>query len=619
MNTEPRQDASTSRNLVSLFEWRARKCAGAAAMKHKRNGRWEDVPWRDLARRARDVADGRAALGLRPGDRVAVVGDTNIEWLLADLGILVAGGVTVTIYQSSLPFDCQHILEDSGARFVFCDSAAQVNKIRAVRTKLAALEGVIRAQGAAADGFERTLAEVERMGTTYRASHPEAHEDRLASVGPDDVATIIYTSGTTGKPKGVVLTHGNWLYEAHAVGEINLIEPGDLVLMFLPMAHSFAKALEAAWFATGATAALVESLDRLMEDAAEVHPTVMPAVPRVFEKVFNTVVSTGFATPGPRGKVFRLAMESFEKYAAAREQERSYSSFGMLVARHLVFPKLARILAARFGGRMRLFVSGGAPLSFRIACFFELLGFTILEGYGLTETSAATFVNRPGQNLIGTVGLPMPGTAVRIAEDGEILVKGAGVMKGYHNHPASTAEVLQGGWLATGDVGQLDAAGRLRITDRKKDIIVTAGGKNVAPQILENELMGDPLISQVLVHGDRRRFVSALITLDEQRAREWAAEHGLASGEGVHLHPGLRARIQQTVDALNARTAGHSSIKKFAILARDFSQETGELTPTLKVKRRVITQKYQDLLDSFYVEPAPGEAPRPEVPGRPGR
>ncbi|BDG01566.1 AMP-dependent synthetase/ligase [Anaeromyxobacter oryzae] len=599
---ELRKGAPVAQNLVALFEEQARLRGARAAVKHKRGGGWEDVSWTEMARRARDVADGLAAMGVRPGDRIAIIGETNLEWILADLGILGAGAITVTIYQSNRPAECQYILADSGARFIFCDSEVQVAKIREVRAQLPALEGVIRAQGPAQGEFEHTLADVERAGAEWRNAHPRAHEERLAKIGRDDPASFIYTSGTTGNPKGVILTHGNWVYEAYAIEEIKIINEQDVVLMFLPMAHSFAKVIEAVWFATGATAAFVESLDKIMDNAAEVRPTVMPAVPRIFEKAYNTVVTKGLATPGLKGKLFHLSMESFEQYATAKEQGKEYASFGMLIGKKLVFPKLSHALAERFGGRMRLFVSGGAPLSPKIAWFFQVLGFTILEGYGLTETSAGTFVNRPGQNRIGTVGPPVPGTQVRIAEDGEILVKGGCVMKGYYGNEAATAEVLKDGWLYTGDIGFVDEAGHLKITDRKKDIIVTAGGKNVAPQNLENELKTDPLVSQVVVHGDKRKFLSALITLNEENARRWAADNRLPAGEGLHQDPRMRARIQQAVDALNAKQASYATIKKFAILPRDFTQDTGELTPTLKVKRKVVTQRYREVLDAFYAE-----------------
>ncbi len=593
--------APAAPNLVALVDRQVRMNAAGAAIKHKRDGRWQDVSWAELARRARDVSDGLAALGIRPGDRVAVIGDTNLEWMIADLGILGAGAITATIYQSNQPEECRYILENSGARLVFCDSAAQVAKLRAVKDRLPALEGIVRAQGAAADGYERALADLERLGQEWRKANPKAHEERVAKLGPGDVATLIYTSGTTGNPKGVVLTHGNWTYEAAAVEKIRVISTGDVILLFLPMAHSFAKVIQAAWLATGCSCAFVESLDKIMDNASEVRPTVMPAVPRIFEKAYNTVISKGFASPGLKGKLFRLAMESFDAYAEARVAGRTYSSFGLVVGKRLVFPKLKAALDERFGGRMRFFVSGGAPLSPKIAWFFDLLGFTILEGYGLSESSAASFVNRPGQNRIGTVGPPVPGTEVRIAEDGEILIRGPGIMKGYWSNAAASAEVLKDGWLLTGDIGHLEGE-HLKITDRKKDIIVTAGGKNVAPQNLEGELKTDPLVSQVVVHGDQRKFLSALIALNEENARKWAAEHGVPAAAPLHTHPAVIARIQEAVDAVNAKQASYSTIKKFAILPKDFTQETGELTPTLKVKRKVVTQRYQALLDGFYAE-----------------
>jgi long-chain acyl-CoA synthetase len=589
-------------NFVALFEEQARRRAGATAVRHKRGGAWSDVSWTELARRARDVADGLAALGLKAGDRVAIIGDTNIEWILADLGILGAGGITVTIYQSNKPHECQYILQDSGARFVFCDTDAQVQKIREVRAQLPALQGVIRAVGAPADAFERRLADLEADGVGWRQAHQRAHAERQAAIGAETPACFIYTSGTTGNPKGVVLTHRNWIYEGEAVASLDVIREDDSILLFLPMAHSFAKVIQAVWFSTGASVAFVESMDKIIENAGEVKPTVMPAVPRIFEKAFNSVVSKGLATPGLKGKLFKMTMDGFDAWVAGKEQGKDQVSLGLWIGRKLVFPKLAGVLAEKFGGRLRLFVSGGAPLSPKIAWFFQQVGQTILEGYGLTETSAGTFINLPTRNHIGTVGPPVPGTEVRIAEDGEILVKGAGVMQGYYQNPAATAECLRDGWFATGDIGVLDEAGHLKITDRKKDIIVTAGGKNVAPQNLENDLKTDPLISQVMIHGDKRKFLSALITLNEENAQAWAREHGVAAGAELPKEPKLLARLQQTIDALNQRQPSYSSIKRFAVVTRDFTQESGELTPTLKVKRKVVTKNYQALLDAFYAE-----------------
>jgi long-chain acyl-CoA synthetase len=592
-------------NLVQVFEQQVARLGARTAAKQKVEGRWQEVSWQELGRRARDVSDGLAALGVRPGDRVSVIGETRTDWIVADVGIMGAGAITVPIYQSNPSHECQYILENSGASWIFVDGEVQAAKIREVRGKLPGLKGVIRFGGGQA-GDERTLGEVERMGAEWRSQNPNAHAGRLAAVRPDDPACYIYTSGTTGNPKGVVITHGNWVYEAKVVGEMRLLLEEDLVLMFLPMAHSFAKVIETAWFAQGATAAFVESLEKLVDNAGEVRPTMMASVPRIFEKAYNAVVAKGLTTPGLKGKLFQMAMKGFDGWAEGKIRGEERSSFGFALGKRLVFPKMSQALKERFGGRMRLFISGGAPLSPKINWFFHLLDFTVLEGWGLTETSAGTTVNRPEKNKIGTVGPPVPGTEIRIAEDGEIMVKGGGVMKEYYKNPAATAEVFRDGWFLTGDIGEIDADGYVRITDRKKDIIVTAGGKNVAPQNLENALKSDPLISQAMVHGDQRRFLSALLTLNEENARKWAADNGVPEGAALHRDPRVVARVQQTIDALNASQASYAGIKKFAILEKDFSQETGELTPTLKVKRKFTSQKYKRILDGFYEEQVPG-------------
>ena len=591
------------RSLVEVFEAMAARQGNRAATKQKRDGHWAETSWTELARRARDVSDGLASLGVAKGDRVAILGETTTEWIIADLGVMGAAAISVPIYQSNKAHDCQYILADSGARYVFCDSEAQAAKIREVRNGLPELKGIIRFAGEASDGFERTLAELERAGGAWRASNEGAHGARLAMLSLGEPASFLYTSGTTGNPKGVVLTHGNWVYEAEAVAEVKLIQPDDLVLLFLPMAHSFAKVIEAVWLKVGCVAAFVESIDKIVDNAGEVRPTVMPAVPRIFEKAYNAVLSKGLATPGVKGRLFKWAMDSLDAYVEGLERGRQDGGgLGLAVGKRLVFPKLGAVLAQRFGGRMRVFVSGGAPLSTKIGWFFRMVGFEILEGYGLTETSAGTFVNPPGKAKIGTVGPPVPGTEVRIAEDGEVLVRGSGVMKEYYRNPQATAEVIRDGWFYTGDIGVVDREGYLKITDRKKDIIVTAGGKNVAPQNLENELKTNPLISQAMVHGDKRKFLSALVTLNEENVRAWARDNGVAVGGPLHENAKVRARVQDAIDALNGKQASYSTIKKFAILPGDFTQEAGELTPTLKVKRRYCTQKYKDVLDAFYVE-----------------
>jgi long-chain acyl-CoA synthetase len=596
------REIERARNLVEVFEISAARLGERTAVRFKQAGAWRELSWNELARRARDVADGLASLGIARGERVAILAETTADWIVADLGIMGAGAITVPIYQSNLAHECQYILENSETSWIFVDSEAQADKIRQVKDRLPNLKGLIRFAAGPRNGFERTLADLDADGVAWRKGNPRAHVERLGAIGLNDAACYIYTSGTTGNPKGVVLTHGNWVYEARAVAEANLINSDDLVLMFLPMAHSFAKVIEAVWFAVGAEVAFVESIDKIVDNAGEVRPTVMPSVPRIFEKAYNAVVTKGLETPGLKGKLFKAAMDGFEDWAAGKIAGKERTSFSFLMGKRLVFPKLAKALSGRFGGRMRLFVSGGAPLSPKIAWFFHLVGFTILEGWGLTETSAGTCVNRPGRNRIGTVGPPVPGTEIRIADDGEIMVKGGGVMKEYHKNPAASVEVFQDGWLLTGDIGELTADGCLRITDRKKDIIVTAGGKKVAPQNLENELKTDPLISQVMVHGDKRKFLSALITLNEENLRKWASDTGLRLDGDFATHSTVRARVQQVIDALNAKQASYATIKKFAILPKDLTQEAGEITPTLKVKRKFLAQKYQDILDALYAE-----------------
>ena len=593
---------ATSRNLVQVFEAQASRRGDATAMTFKRAGTWQQVTWKEMARRVRDAADGLASLGVKAGDRVSIVADTSCEWIIADVAIMSVGAITVPIYQSNPAHEVQYILHDAGASWVFVDHDHQVAKIREEKAKLPDLRGVIVFYGTAEGPFEQSLAALEKAGAAWRAANPGAHAARVAAVKSEDAASYLYTSGTTGNPKGVVLTHGAWTYEAEATAELRLVLPDDTILLFLPMAHSFAKVIEAVWFGQGATAAFVESLERIVDNASEIKPTVMPSVPRIFEKAYDAVLSKGMAAPGVKGWLFGLAMNGFDAWVDGKAKGMEVKTVGFRIGEKLVFPKLAAALSERFGGRMRLFVSGGAPLAPKINWFFTLLGFTLLEGYGLTETSAGTFVNRIGKNKIGTVGPPVPGTQVKIAEDGEVLIKGGGVMKEYYRRPEATAEVLKDGWLYTGDIGELDADGYLKITDRKKDLIKTSGGKYIAPQNLENELKGDPLISQAVVHGDNRKFVTVLITLSEENARRWATEQGIAEDEPLHANPKMRARIQQAVDALNAKQASYSSIKKFAILELDFTQERGDLTPTLKVKRKVVTERHKKLLDSFYNE-----------------
>jgi len=454
------------------------------------------------------------------------------------------------------------------------------------------------------DDWAMSLAALEELGARHAAAHPGEYERVAAAVTPESLATLIYTSGTTGQPKGVELTHDCWVYEGGAIAELQLIGPDDLQYLWLPLSHVFGKVLQAAQLHVGFPTAVDGRIDKLVDNLAVIRPTFVAAVPRIFEKVHNKMVMGAREGGALKLRIFNWAIGVGKKVSALRQQGKEPT--GLLgvehaLAQRLVFSKLQ----ARFGGRMRFFISGSAPLARDLSEFFHAAGILIVEGYGLTESSAASFVNRPEKFRFGTVGLALPGTEVKIAEsDGEVLLRGRGIMRGYHKRPAETAESLdQAGWLHTGDIGNLDADGFLRITDRKKDLIKTSNGKYVAPQMLEGKLKSIcPYISQVVIHGNNRNFVTALITLEDEATRKWAAESGLgtASMADIAQSEPLRRLIQGYMDRLNADLASYESVKKFAILPADLSQESGELTASLKVKRKVVETKFRAVLDSFY-------------------
>lgn len=595
-------------SLPALLEARAAALGERTAVLSKQGGRWQEVSWSELARRTRDVADGLAALGIEHGDRVAMLSDTRLEGLLSDLGIAAAGAIPVPIYQTSTPREVEHVLRDSGAVMVFCDGEAQVRKVREVREHLPRLRGVVRFDGPSGDGPEQPLAALEALGRAHGQDHPGDHAERVAEIEPGDPACILYTSGTTGVSKGVVLTHGNWLYAGAAVASMGTIRPDDLALVFLPFAHSFGKLCQAAWLHAGTRLALVESVEKLLEYAAEVKPTLLPAPPRVFEKIFGAVVARGASEPGLRGRLFRAALAAFDRWSQAQDRGEEVHDLALVLARRVVFPRIARTVRGRLGGRIRSLASGSAPLSPRISRFFEAIGIPILEGYALTETAATATATREGRIRHGTVGEVVPGMELRIAEDGEVLLRGPALMAGYWNAPEETAEVIRDGWLYTGDVGVLEPGGYLRITDRKKDVFKTSGGKMVAPQQIERELLAaEPLVGHVLVHGHARRFVSALVTLDAAAVRRWAEGAGVVLGEPLASDPAVRARIARAVEAVNRGLPRFATLKRFAILPGDFGTATGELTATMKLRRKAIEEKYRAELDALYAEePSPG-------------
>ncbi|HUB09380.1 MAG TPA: long-chain fatty acid--CoA ligase [Myxococcales bacterium] len=610
MLAKPKEAAAEAKNLLALMDQRVALQPGAVAAKYKSGSTWKEMTWADLAQRVRQAAEGFIRLGVQPGDRVCIFAATRLEWVVADMATLAAGAIVVPIYASNTAQEAAYILENAGATLCVVDSdqpdgrsPGRLTRIREAWAKTPALQKVVLFDGSGGDDA-RIHAWGEVASGTSTPELIEEREKRTAAVGPTSPATFIYTSGTTGNPKGVVLTHGNWVYEANASRDIGFMENNEIVLLFLPLAHSFAQVIKAAWLSLGFCLAFAESTEKVVDNCGEVHPTVLPAVPRIFEKVYNKVVSDGSAAPGLQGRLFRWAMGAFDEQATARlEGKPGPMSFAL--AKKIVFPKIKAKLDVRLGGAMRRFISGGAPLSRKLAYFFDELGFEILEGYGLTETSAGSCVNLPGRVRIGTVGPPFPGTEIKIAEDGEILIRGPGVMKEYYKLPEATAEAIdKDHWFHTGDIGEVDPAGYVRITDRKKDIIVTAGGKNVAPQNIENELKAFAIVSQAMVYGDRRKFLSALVTVSEEQAKKIAADKSLTYGDYADLtqKPAIREAVQSAIDAVNANLPSYETIKKFAVLPSDFTQESGELTPTLKVKRKFATQKYKNLLDGFYDE-----------------
>jgi long-chain acyl-CoA synthetase len=600
-----------ARNLLELLLERARSPKQPAAT-FKRNGQWVDVGWPQVLTDVENVAAGLVQAGLSPGDRVAIFGAPTLSWVVCDLAISAAGGITVPIYASNTPEECRYILQNSESSFLFVDNdeaeakqAGRLSRILARLGECPSVRKVFLYEGTPRGANVSSYGELVRAGEAARKGRPSAVESQAQALRADDACCFIYTSGTTGDPKGVILTHGNWTHEANALRQFALMEADDSVLLFLPLAHSFAQVIKAAWLGMGFKIVFAESVDKLMANLGETHPSVLPAVPRVFEKVYNTVVANGAAAPGVKGKLFRWAFKQFDEYVEAKNAGREYHSLGFSLARKLVFAKVKATLDERLGGRIRVFISGGAPLSRKIAYFFELVGFTVLEGYGLTETSAGTTVNRPDSNRIGTVGRVIPGMELKIAADGEVLIRGPAVMKGYYKNPAATAEAIDAeGWFHSGDIGVLDKEGYLRITDRKKDIIVTAGGKNVAPQNLENLLKTYALVSQAMVYGDKRKYLTVLLCVSEEAGRKLLSERGISVAGYAELakRPEIVAAVQGTLDQVNAQLAPYETLKRFILSDHEFTQETGELTPTLKVKRKLVSAQYKKQLDALYDE-----------------
>jgi long-chain acyl-CoA synthetase len=574
----------------------------------KPSGGWESWSWSRSAERVNDLAAGFLSLGLQPEERVAIAMGTRLEWIFADLAVLVAGGATTTVYPSTQADDVAYILADSGSKYVVVEDSVQLQKLLDERASIPSVERVIILDTSKADLSTRTdewvitVDDLAARGRSLLASDADAVTRANDAVTPDRLATLIYTSGTTGKPKGVELTHGNWTYEGAGAEAIDLVHKDQLHYLWLPLSHSFGKVLLAAQLQIGFTTAVDGRVDKIVDNLAEIRPHLMAGAPRIFEKVYARVVSQTESEGGLKAKIFHWAVGVGKQVAAHNETGISVPatlSAQHAVAERLVFGKVKE----RMGGRIETFISGSAALSKDVASWFEAVGLPILEGYGLTETSAGTVVNRNGKVKGGTVGKPFPGTEIKIADDGEILVRGGGVMRGYYNLPEQTTEVLIGdGWFATGDIGEIDDEGNLKITDRKKDLIKTSGGKYIAPSLIEARFKAlCPLLGNVLVHANGRNYATALVTLDPDVVTGFAQAHGISGGaDAWATDPIIEKNVRDAMAELNTGLNRWETIKDVRILPRDLSVEDGELTPSLKIKRKVVETNYADVLQSMY-------------------
>lgn len=592
-------------SLPQMFFTRAATHGARPAHVSKRSGVWHEMSWQQLSDTVRAIAHGLLTLGLGAGERVALLASSRTEWVQCDLAILATAGITVPIYPSSTAEQVAYILQNAEAVIAIVDTPAQLDKLLHVRAQVPSLQHIILMDGPVPQ-VEPPILLLQDLITQGAAATDCAAElaQRLQSLTPEHEATYVYTSGTTGPPKGVIQTHGNHLAMLRSSSQATAAQAGDVNLLFLPLAHSFARLEAFLGLYLGFTTAFAESIDALAQNMREVRPMLVFGVPRVYEKIYARIQDTGRSGSPLKQAIFQWCLGVGRQVSQRRQQQQPLSPWLCLqqqVAHRLVFRKLHDAV----GGRLRFFISGGAPLAQEIAEFFHAAGILILEGYGLTETCPALTGNRLDAYKFGTVGQALPGVELRIAPDGEILARGPNIAAGYYKRPEDTAEVfLADGWFATGDIGEIDAEGFLRITDRKKDLLVTAGGKNIAPQILENLLKTDPYISQAMVYGDRRPYLTAVLTLDLEATQRYAKAQGIPATTAAELagHPQIHALLQQRVTQINAGLASYDTIKKFVIAPTDFTPEGGELTPTLKVKRKVVTQKYQPQLDRLYQE-----------------
>jgi long-chain acyl-CoA synthetase len=586
-------ESTGSKTIADLLPKAVEKFGDRRAMKYKdrASGEWQEMTYVQVGEAVSEIGRGLIDLGIAPGERVCILCNTRPEWTLVDFAITTAAGVVVPIYPTNSPEECEWVASNSDAVAVICEDASQVAKILEVRDRLPSLRHVVVIEGTADDAV--TLDDIRARG---RGRDNAELLERSESVTPDQPFTFIYTSGTTGPPKGCVLTHGNYRAILNSVEHRGVLMGDDeLVYLYLPLAHSFALLIQLVSFDIGAPIAYFGGdTKQIVAELSQVQPTYLPSVPRIFEKIYTLVSSN--VDPDTLAKAVEVGGRYHDLEIAGKpipdELKAAYDQFD---------ENLFKNVRAAFGGKLREAVTGAAPIAPEILKFFWAAGVPVLEGYGMTETATTATVSTPEEHKWGTVGKALPGVEIKIAEDGEVLVKGGNIFQGYHKNADASFGAVEDGWLHTGDLGELDDEGYLKITGRKKDIIITAGGKNLTPANFENDMKQTRWVSQCVMHGDRRPYPVALVTLDEEEVKPWAEKEGLPTDIGeLAQHPRMREVIQAEVDRANAKLARVEQVKKFVILDHDLSQETGELTPTLKVKRNVVNDKYANLFEELY-------------------
>lgn len=590
-------------SVAHMFLNRVAATPHGEAFRYPQDHTWESVTWQQVGERVANVAGGLISLGITPEDRVALVSSTRYEWVVVDFAVMCAGAATTTVYPTTNDRDTAYILANSGSKVVIVENQSQLAKLLTHRAELSVVGKVVTIDGNGDGDWVITLGELEQLGKQLLADSPDAVTQRVAAIGPDRLASLIYTSGTTGRPKGVRLNHGAWTYTAAAIDALDILGPGDLNYLWLPLAHAFGKVMLALPLQIGFPTAIDGRVGRIVDNLAALHPTIMGAAPRIFEKAHARIQETLAEQGRFRRKVFDWSIAVGLKVSTARQAGKKpslTSSLAYKVADRLVFSTIRQ----RFGGRLRFFVSAAAALDRDVAQWFDAIGIVVLEGYGLTETAAASFINRPGAYRFGTVGWPFPATEAKIADDGEILLRGPGLMTAYHDLPDATAEALDpDGWFRTGDIGEIDADGFLSITDRKKDMFKTSQGKYVAPSAIDARFKGlCPYVSQFVVYGEAKPYCVALVGLDAEAITAWAGKNGLTGTSFAEIarNEKTRAMIAEYLDVLNSELNRWEQIKDFAIAERELSVEAGDLTPSMKLRRKAVIEEFADRLTALY-------------------